>query len=144
MLYKDDDEIVELVRTFEARTLAKSDWTHAAHLTVALFYSRNYAERKALDSMRDGICRLNDAHGTVNSDSSGYHETLTRFWMNAVRTFAEAKPPGQPLHETANAMISEFNDTNLPLRFYSRELLFSTKARREFVPPDIAAAAVDP
>jgi hypothetical protein len=36
-------------------------------------------------------------------------------------------------------LLSPMGRRDWPLRFYSRERLFSVEARRNFVPPDVAA-----
>jgi hypothetical protein len=60
-IYKTDEEVALLFEAFEKRTLSKENWTHAAHLTVALFYCLNYPFGVARNLMRDGIYWLNDA-----------------------------------------------------------------------------------
>ena len=135
--FNSDTEIIDLISKFEDQTLARADWTHAAHLTVALFYCTSHQFGVARNLMRDGIFLLNEAHGTPNTDDSGYHETLTRFWTEAVNDFMHSRPKGEALFLIANAMIEKLGDTALPLRIYSRERLFSVTARREFVAPDL-------
>ena len=63
----------DLVISFQGRTLPKPDWTHGAHLAVGLWHVATYRPPEALDRLRVGIRALNDAHGVVNSASSGYH-----------------------------------------------------------------------
>ncbi len=135
-VYSNDKEIVELIERFETRSLPKIEWTHAAHLTVALFYCTSHPLGTARNLMRDGIFGLNDSHGTENSDTSGYHETLTCFWMDVVQNFILGRPKGEPLYRTANALVGEY-PSDLPLRVYSRELLFSVAARSSYVAPDL-------
>lgn len=136
MIYKTDEEINLLIKAFEERTLPKAEWTHAAHLTVGLYYCSRHPFGAAKNLMSDGIYWLNDAHGTPNTDTSGYHETLTVFWLKIVPEFLE-KSDGKSLFETANDLIAALDDTKLPFRFYSRELLFSADARARFVEPDL-------
>src|SRR5262245_12644919 len=69
-----------LVERFLDRTLPKSEWTHASHLRVGLWHVRNFTPDIALAQLREGIKRLNEAHGTPNTDRGGYHETITRFY----------------------------------------------------------------
>ncbi len=135
-VYSNDKEILELIERFESRSLPKFEWTHAAHLTVALFYCTSHPLGTARNLMRDGIFWLNDSHGTENSDSSGYHETLTWFWMDVVRNFVLSRPKGEKLYVMANALVNEY-PSDLPLRVYSRELLFSVAARNGYVEPDL-------
>ena len=76
----------------------------------------------------------------MNSDSEGYHETITRVFLHGVRLFLAEADVSEPLHELVNELLlSPMGRREWPLRFYSPELLFSVEARRNFVPPDIAA-----
>jgi hypothetical protein len=75
----------------------------------------------------------------VNSDTEGYHETITRSFLHGVRLFLERADTSEPLHMLVNELlISPMGRRDWPLRFYSRELLFSVEARRWHVPPDLA------
>ena len=86
--------------------------------------------------MRDGIHWLNDRHGTPNTDTSGYHETLTVFWLKQIWNFLDDRHDVKNLEVLANELIERFNDPDLPLRYYSREALFSAEARRDYLHPD--------
>ena len=135
--YRTAGEIESLVRGFESCTLARSEWTHAAHLTVALWYLLHHDFDDAACLVRDGIKRLNRANGVVTTRDRGYHETLTVFWLHAVRSFLETNyREARALVALANELI-EGADKNLPLEYYSRELLFSWEARLAFVEPDL-------
>lgn len=137
MIYTNDEEVNSLVRAFEERTLPKADWTHAAHLTVGLYYCFHHPFGTAKNLMSDGICWLNDAHGTANTDSSGYHETLTVFWLRMIEAFLAVRGTQKSLAALANGLIESAGDTRLPLKHYSRELLFSTAARQKYVESDL-------
>lgn len=137
MIYKSDEEVILLAKAFEERTLTKAEWTHAAHLTVGLYYCFNHPFYFAKNLMSDGICWLNDIHGTPNTETSGYHETLTVFWLTVVSDFIEKRGRDKGLAALANELVESCNDTKLPFRFYSHELLFSVKARMNFVEPDL-------
>jgi len=71
------DELDDLVARFRARTLPKHEWTHLAHLAVGLWHVHEHGPQRALELLRSGITRLNEAHGTVNDDAGGYHETTS-------------------------------------------------------------------
>jgi len=76
----------------------------------------------------------------VNDDTQGYHETITRCFLQGVRLFLAEADLGEPLHELVNELLlSPMGRRDWPLRFYSAERLFSGEARRHVVPPDIAA-----
>lgn len=84
------------------------------------------------------IRRYNEAVGGVNSDSEGYHETLTQLYIIGVRRFVE-RCPADDLLGVINALLaSEMAQRSWPLRFYSRGLLFSAAARRSWAEPDLA------
>jgi hypothetical protein len=135
-MYKDTSEIINLVTAFEERTLLKSEWTHATHLTVGLYYCVRYPFGKAINVMRDGIYWLNDAHGIANTNIGGYHETLTIFWLITIRQFIETSKSFK-LVDLANGLLEACNDPKLPFRYYSRELLASSEAREQHVQPDL-------
>jgi hypothetical protein len=46
-----ESEIVNFVRAFEEQTLPRSQWTHTAHLIVALWYLVQYPEAEARDRL---------------------------------------------------------------------------------------------
>ena len=138
MFFTRDEEVNELAKAFETLTLPKSEWTHAAHLVVGLYYCYHHAPNDAKNLVTDGILRLNDAHGTANTDTSGYHETITVFWLRTVAEFLEKTGREKGLAELANKLLADCGDPQLPFKYYSRERLFSTKARRDFVEPDLA------
>jgi hypothetical protein len=137
MIYNNDDEINQLVKAFEERTLPKTEWTHAAHLTVGLYYCYHNSLGVAKNLMSDGIYWLNDAHGTANTETSGYHETLTVFWLKTMAGFLERTGREQGLTQLANGLVAAYSDTKLPLNYYSRERLFSVEARLNYVEPDL-------
>jgi hypothetical protein len=86
--------------------------------------------------MRDGIYWLNDSHGTPNTDDSGYHETITVFWLQTVAQFLFDNRHNDSVAFLANKLVASYNDARLPLTVYTRERLFSPEARLRFVEPD--------
>jgi hypothetical protein len=135
MRFKDEDEIREVVRSFEDATISRDAWKHAEHLTVALHYLTLHDIDTATEKMRSGIFNLLGAFGVDLSKEMPYHETLTIFWMRTVADFNASKN-GASLLEKANELTANF-DKDYPLRFYSREFLFSDEARAGFVEGDL-------
>ena len=131
------DEVRALVSAFEACTLPKEAFTHTAHLTVALWYLVWYGPTEATDRVRVAINRFNDAHGNVSRPEGGYHETITRFYMWAVRRELLAEPLDKSLAELANDIAVALADRALPLEYWSRERLLSADARAGWVEPDL-------
>ena len=130
-----ENDILAIVRGFETGTIARADWKHAEHLTVALFYLSHHDYETALSKMRGGIFNLLRAFEIDPAKETPYHETLTIFWMRTVDEFRKARKDCS-LVEICNELIENF-DKNYPLRFYSREVLFSEKARAEFIEADL-------
>lgn len=139
-LFATDAEIVRLGEGLLARTLPRADWTHEAHLAATLYLSLRRPDID-LDAELPGIIRrFNASVGGVNSDSEGYHDTITRAFLRGVRLFLEEADPTEPLHALVNELLlSPMGRRDWPLRFWSPERLFSVEARRALVAPDLAA-----
>jgi len=126
----------DLWERFHAPSLPATEWTHHAHLRVAWMHLRRHALDEAHILMRVGIIRLNASHGLVESATRGYHETMTRVWLHLVAAAMGATPDldaSGPFLEAHGAPLGK----DAPLRHYTRERLFSAKARACFVPPDV-------
>jgi len=129
--------IEAFVREFEAGTLPKARWSHHAHLVVGLWYLTQHAPDEALAMVRQRIRAYNEAQGTPNTDSSGYHETLTRLYMRGIAAHLAAHA-GQPLPTSLALLLgSPLAEKAWPLSLYSRERLFSVAARHGWVEPDL-------
>jgi hypothetical protein len=88
------------------------------------------------------IRRFNESVGGVNSDTEGYHETITRVFLAGVRLSLADAPADLPLHDLVNQLLrSPMGRRDWPLRSYSRERLFSVEARRTFIAPDLPGSA---
>lgn len=135
MRYKTENEIARVVKSFETGTISRDAWKHAEHLTVALYYLSNHDFETSLVKMRDGIFNLLKAFEVDLTKEMPYHETMTVFWMRTTFDFKNSKN-GASTVEICNELIEKF-DKDYPLRFYSRERLFSDEARARFVEADI-------
>jgi hypothetical protein len=137
-LFPDDAAIVHVGEGLLARTLPREEWTHEAHLAASLWIAR---ERREIDPTKDLagiISAYNVSVGGVNDDTQGYHDTITRVYVEAVRMHLSRRDGAEPLMQSVNALLrSPFGKRDLPLRFYSPALLFSVPARRKFVDPDL-------
>ncbi len=139
-LFEHDDEIVRIAEGLLARTLPRADWTHEAHLAATTYLLTRRPDFDIDRELPGTIRAYNESVGGVNSDSEGYHETITRVFLHGVRLFLSEADLEEPLHELVNELLlSPMGRRDWPMRFYSRERLFSVEARRKFVPPDIAA-----
>ncbi len=90
--------------------------------------------------MRSRIRRFNESKGGINDDQNGYHETMTVFWLAAIKHYAADEQGNLNWNqEMLDDLIfnEELSSRNLWTKFYSKELMMSVKARREYVEPDI-------
>lgn len=139
-LFANDAAIRRIGEGLLACTLPRPDWTHEAHLAACcwiILERPNVVPERDLPAL---IRRFNESVGGVNSDSEGYHETITQVYIRAVRGFLARTDPALPLVGKVNALLlAEEGRRDWPLRFYSRELLFSKEARLGWAQPDLAA-----
>ena len=135
--YSTEKEILNLVELFETATISREAWKHAEHLTVALYYITHHDIETATEKMRSGIFKLLREGFKVDLvKEMPYHETLTVFWMRTVSEFNTSKN-GDSLLNKANELAATY-DKDYPLKFYSREYLFSDEARARYVAGDLA------
>ena len=129
-----DTDIIRIGKRLRDRSLPKAEWTHAAHVAAAVYVlDRHGARAEAV--MPELIRRYNAATGTPNTDSEGYHHTITLASLRRIR--AEAR--GGTLSERfARAMAAGLDRADWLLAHYTRERLFSVAARREWVEPDLS------
>lgn len=128
----------DLARRFRHRDIPHNEWTHQAHLIVGLWHVHRYEAHAALEQLRTGIRALNDSHGTVNSDDSGYHETITRAYVCLLSHFIRSMPRGLSVDECAKRLLtSELAHSGLLLHYYTKGHLMSKRARGEWVEPDL-------
>jgi hypothetical protein len=123
-----------------ARDLPREEWTHEAHLAATTYLLLRHPEIDLDAELPDLIRRYNESVGGVNSDTEGYHDTITRVFLRGIRLFLSEADLREPLHELVNELLlSPMARRDWPLRFYSRERLFSVDARRGFLRPDLSA-----
>jgi hypothetical protein len=138
--FHSDAEIEHLGEGLLARTLSRDEWTHEAHLAATTYLLLRHPDVDLDRELPTIIRRFNKSVGGVNSDTEGYHETITRVFLHGVRLFLAEADPKEPLHELVNELLlSPMGRRDWPLRFYTRDRLLSVKARRDFIPPDLAA-----
>jgi hypothetical protein len=133
--YRSEKEIYALLGSFEEATISREEWKHAEHLVVALCYLETNDLAEATVKMRNGILNLLKGFGVDLKKEMPYHETITVFWMRTAYAYSLMQSD-LTLVEKTNGLCELF-DKDHPLKFYSRDLLFSDRARAEFVEPDL-------
>ncbi|MDB6013803.1 MAG: hypothetical protein JWL65_6053 [Gammaproteobacteria bacterium] len=134
--FSSDVEIERIGRGLLDRSLPKAEWTHAGHFAAAFWVLR----RPNMDAARDmpGLIRAyNEATGVPNTDTTGYHETITLASLRAAGAWLRGRS-GVPLYEALNELLAtEYGRSEWLLGYWSRPLLFSVAARSTWVNPDL-------
>lgn len=136
-LFVAPDDICAIGEAMLACTLPKEGWTHEAHLSTCLWL---LVERPDIDvdaQIGDLIRRYNASVGGVNDATQGYHETITRAFVAGVRAYLARSGERDLLAAVNGLLVAPEGQRDWPLRFWSRDLLFSPEARLAFVAPDI-------
>jgi hypothetical protein len=130
--YTDEHAIVKVVEKFERCEFGIEEFAHGRHLTVAAWYLCQFSQEEALVRMKTGLVRFIEHHG-----KQGYHETITRFWMEIVGSFLESMPRDAAIMEKVNNIVERYDNKDVLFEYYSRERVVSELAKREWVEPDL-------
>jgi hypothetical protein len=133
MDFRSEDEIDHFLSSFEGGALPRYCWTHAAH--VAMCVARLWDEA-SVDQIRQGIQSYNKSQGILTTPTSGYHETLTLFWVETVRAFLADARQDSRLAAVRAAIKTLGLDSSLPRKRYTFDVFQSTEARQRWIPPD--------
>ena len=138
-LFDDDAAIVAIGEGLLACTLPREHWTHEAHLAACTWLVRDRPDIAIERELPAIISAYNEAVGGVNDDTQGYHETITQVYIAGIKAHLAEVGIELSLHAAVNALLlSPRGRRDLPLRFYSKDRLFSVHARRGFIEPDRA------
>ena len=124
-------DITAIADAVEGCTLPKPEWTHQAHLAAGLAWVKRFGHQAAIPHARASIRRYNESTGVANTDSSGYHETITRYYLSVLARHAATG------NRFADVLADPAAGHDAVLRHWSRQTLFSVAARRDWVPPDL-------
>jgi len=137
-----ESDIDSFLAGFESCTLPKARWTHGAHILTGACYVHAFGRETALTHLRNNIRRYNESVGGKNTETEGYHESITVFWvrilaqMHAAGTHTSGAWPSRSAF--AHAAVARFApQRDLFKSYYSFDLIGSIHARREWVPPDL-------
>jgi hypothetical protein len=136
MNFETDDEIEAVARAMMSCNLPKERWTHAAHFAAALWLLRDRGEA-AFAEMPGLIRRYNESVGGRNTDTEGYHETITQASLKVAARALEAAE-GAPLSAVlAEMMTGPCGRSGWIFDYWTKARLMSPEARREWTAPDI-------
>ena len=131
-------EAKELIQQFESCELPKEKWTHEAHFVMALWYCWHKPLPLAIQLIKEGIKRYNISAGGANTDHSGYHETITVFYTRLVINYIMLAGKGCNFENKLEELWQQsFLQKDFLLNYYSKKLLMSKEARKDWIPPDI-------
>eukprot|EP01080_Neovahlkampfia_damariscottae_P012311 gene12311-5985_t len=113
-------------------------WTHKSHLRMAFIICVQMFQQNKIkidERIKSGIKRFNKKH--EEKLKVGYHETITCFWINIIYSLIK-------IHYHQNISFEEFLEKEnqllnpkLMFEYYSKEKIFSEKAKIEFVESDL-------
>ena len=105
-------------------------------MTVCWATLREMSPHDTLEHLRGAIRAYTESVGTENTDTGGYHETITRYYVGAVAALAG--------RELADVLNDPSCSRTAALEHWSREALFTVEARRAWVAPDLRPLPWEP
>ncbi|MBV8171367.1 MAG: hypothetical protein JO219_05480 [Candidatus Eremiobacteraeota bacterium] len=128
-----DEQDRTFLNALEHGAIANHAFRHRDHLRAAWLYIHERGPIAAERAMLETIARFASAHG----HSAKFHHTLTAAWVRLVAAHVACHREAR--FDELIALDDRLLDKDLPLRFYSRELLFSEMARARWMEPDLQA-----
>jgi hypothetical protein len=119
------------LRALETATIPNHAFHHRDHLRAAWLYVRQRGAADAERAMLDTIQHFALLHG----HASKFHHTLTVLWVRLVA--AHVTHHVDATFDELLDLDGRLLDKDLPLRFYSPNVLFSERARSRWVEPDV-------
>ena len=121
----------EIADMMLACTLPKPRWTHEGHVLACVALTRRYGALEALKILRTAIPRYNNSTGVENTTSSGYHDTLTVYYVWAVDRLNERGC------DVVAVLADATVDRRAALAWWESATLLSVEARAHFVSPNL-------
>lgn len=139
VLYRTESEIENLVRAFENATLTPSEFTHHAHMTVALWYLWRSPYAEAVTQMCTAIRHFAARH----HHDQLYNETITLFWMQLLQHLLQQAQPVTSIAETVYQILMTWGSMAFVFKHYSHARVFSEAAKHAWVEPDLRPLGFD-
>lgn len=138
MSFETDDEIEVLAHAMIACALPKEEWTHAAHFAAALWLVHTRGEAAARADMPGLIRAYNESVGGRNTDTEGYHETITQASLTMAARALKAAGPEAPLTDALAALMAgPCGRSDWIFAYWTKDALFTPEARRAWIAPDL-------
>ncbi len=134
--------VMHIYNSVQDRTLPKAEWTHGAHLCAGTAILKEHGLSKAKHILPKIIKAYNRSCGVQNTQTEGYHHTLTLFYLEAIAKTLQSVSVGDLNSDDLGAKATFVLNAPLakqdyPLRFYTKARLFSKEARLNWVEPDL-------
>jgi hypothetical protein len=131
-LYGTAAEIEEVVRRFEDCDYQPEEFVHMRHLTVAAWYFLHFDADAAEERMRAGLQKFIRHHR-----KSGYHVTITEFWLQLVRNRLREAGENEGYVAAVNQAVEPLNNKALLYEYFSHGRIDSAEAKAGWVEPDL-------
>jgi len=139
VLFESDEPIARIGEGMMGCALPAKEWTHAAHWAAALWIIARRPDLHPPAAMPGFIRRYNESTGGANTDTSGYHETITQASLRAGRAILLEAKPDEPLWRSLNRLLaSPLGRPDWMKAYWSKDVLMSVAARRAWMEPDLA------
>ena len=140
-----ETDIAHIAAGVLARTLPYAEWTHAAHFAAALWLLRHPEVLLQHGGMEPVIRGYNEAVGVPNTETRGYHATITEASLRAAAHRLAEAGPRAPLGPVLAALLaSPLGQSRWLLAHWSEPRLTSVAARRGWLEPDLAPLPYPP
>lgn len=96
---------------------------------------------EALAKIRQGIQHFNGLH--ASKLTVGFHETMTQLWATLVWNATQKSDKSLSDSNTFIDQNPYLLDSSLWKQYYSPSLMFSSDAKRSFIPSDLKSIEVD-
>ncbi len=127
-----NDEL--FVAAIENNNFHLAEFNHAAHVKLAYCYLAQAGLENSIKKMSQTLKSYLLANGV---DGNKFHVTITHAWIRAVWYFMKKSEQTHSADEFIKTYPALLNKDIL-LSHYSHNLLFSDRARSQFVYPDIS------
>lgn len=120
------------IESLENATIDAEAFDHEAHIYLGWLYLEHYALADGIKRFTNDLRRLTRKLGVPGK----YHETISWFYLLLIEERRSVSPANNWFaFRRANDDLFR-RDNNILERYYSKELIYSDRARRSFVLPD--------
>lgn len=123
----------ELVKQFVDCKLSIDNWSHFNRLRLVYFSLKNFGYDKTIDQ-NGWLCVCWNKYKNTIGHRHLWNYTLTKFWIDKIFSLILSNPKMD--FAQLYTEYEYLSDGNLHKKYYTNELLFSDKARKEWVDPD--------